>query len=137
MHNLQRDIKRVCLNAAGVPKGAKTVLTSLQTMSDLATVYQHKIKKYKVGQKEQQAKHLLFSMYNEIGEIADLIQWKDWKKQRDITNEDLKHITFEVIDVIFFIIEFCDVLGINMEDLAERFYIKLLTNITRHTIEKE
>lgn len=106
--------------------------TELMAMHKICKAYQAHINKYEIPEREQKARIVLLSLYNEVSEIADLIHWKDWKPSVIFTPLDKEKLTFEITDVLFFIFELCDLYDISMEDLVEHFYTKVEVNLKRH-----
>jgi NTP pyrophosphatase (non-canonical NTP hydrolase) len=111
----------------------EATMTDINRLFEACQDYQEKIVLYPIHPREQQAAKLLFCINDEVHEVAKLIQWKDWKPPKDITVKDLKNITYEIADIIFFIVELCTVLGITADELVQAFFNKLELNKARHT----
>ena len=98
--------------------------------------YQDKILTYQVPYQIEKATYLLFCMQNEIQEIANCMQWKNWKLPKEIYEEQHKELLTEMADILFFYFELCGILNISMEALETEFYNKLKINYKRIDDEK-
>ena len=67
------------------------------------------------------AHHMLFGMLTEVGELADAFKKNlAYKKPLDYVN-----IEEEVGDLMWYVINFCSVMGFNLEDILEQNIAKL------------
>ena len=107
----------------------------LHMMYEDCKKYQDKILTYKVPDKVQKATYLLFCMQNEIQEVANCMQWKNWKVPRELTAEQYGNILGEMADILFFYFELCTIFNIPVSLLEQTFYRKMKVNYKR--IEEE
>lgn len=111
-------------------KGGDTMI-DLETMYNDCALYQRKVPTYEVPLKIQKAVYYLFCMQNELSEVANCIQWKDWKRTQPLTHPQHNEVRGEMVDVLFFFFKLCTVLNIPMEELFDDFYNKLNINYAR------
>lgn len=69
---------------------------------------------------EERFKHAMFGMQSELGEIAGIYQ-KECQGHR----VDAADVIYELGDLLWFMSEFCDVLGFDLEDVAKSNIQKL------------
>lgn len=71
----------------------------------------------------------------ELAEIIDHLPWKHWKSYKTPTKEELHElkveITYEVVDVLHFLMNMCIALGISWEQLKDIWYTKNRENHAR------
>ena len=93
--------------------------------------YQDKILTYQVPLQIEKATYILFCLQNEIQEVANCIQWKNWKLPKEISAEQHKELLTEMVDILFFYFELCGTFRIPMKDLETAFYGKIKVNYKR------
>ena len=70
---------------------------------------------------ETDTTHMIFGMLTEVGELADAFKKNlAYKKPLDYVN-----IEEEVGDLMWYVINFCSVMGFNLEDILEQNIAKL------------
>ena len=107
----------------------------LNIMYEDCKKYQDSILTYQVPPKVEKVTYLLFCMQNELQEIANCIQWKNWKAPKDVSTKQFNEIINEMVDVLFFYFELCTAFSIPIDLLETRFYKKMKINYKR--IEEE
>lgn len=71
---------------------------------------------------EQMASHMLMGIQGESGEVADLFK-KHFHQGHDLSVEE---VVEELGDVMFYIANLCNVMGISLQEVCERNIIKLM-----------
>ncbi|OHW62925.1 MazG nucleotide pyrophosphohydrolase domain protein [Andreesenia angusta] len=71
---------------------------------------------------EQMVSHMLMGIQGESGEVADLFK-KHFHQEHDL---DTEKVLEEMGDVMFYIANLCNVMGISLQEVCERNIIKLM-----------
>lgn len=67
-----------------------------------------------IEDKERWTKETVLAMHSELTEVLDWISWKHWKKTKvEYTQERIKEIHFELIDLLHFWINLCLIWGLD------------------------
>lgn len=84
----------------------------------------------KMSKKQQQEWILNYSraMQQEIAELIDSLPWKWWAKYQKFDKQNAK---IEIIDLLHFVISLAQVLGMNSNDLYNKFLKKNKVNFNR------
>lgn len=80
-------------------------------------------------QREEWTARLIFALQNETAELADLINWKWWKKQKkDI---DLLEVKFEAVDMLHFLLSIMLIWGMDSNEIYRMYVAKARENLDR------
>lgn len=71
---------------------------------------------------EQMVSHMLMGIQGESGEVADLFK-KYFHQEHDLS---IEKVTEELGDVMFYIANLCNVMGISLQEVCERNIVKLI-----------
>ncbi len=78
-------------------------------------------------------KNLAMALSVEVGEIIEQLQWLTQEQSRNLEPEKLNKIREEIADVMIFLINLADKLGIDPLEAAEE---KLVKNADKYPVEK-
>lgn len=82
------------------------------------------------AQKVASSRNIALAIMMELAELVDSIQWKPW---REICDQpfDRENIKREIVDIIFFLVAFCEDYDITGEELYSKFQWVLSHNLER------
>ena len=82
--------------------------------------------------KEQTVSNMIMGILGETGEVADVIK-KHYYQGHDL---DIEHIKEEIGDVMFYIVNLCNVLDLDLEAFRITIINAATPNIIRHILTK-
>jgi NTP pyrophosphatase (non-canonical NTP hydrolase) len=85
-------------------------------------------------EQDQYARAMSLAIFMEVAELVDSFQWKPWK-QEDWVNRD--NATREIVDILFFVHHLARLLGINPDQINQKFEEVMANNVTRHILAGE
>ena len=83
--------------------------------------------------KEQTVSNMIMGILGETGEVADIIK-KHYYQGHDM---DMEHIEEEIGDVMFYIVNLCNVLDLDLEALLYQNHTKLMKRYPNGFTEKD
>jgi len=78
-------------------------------------------------------KNLASALIVEAGELLEHFQWLTEQQSRELAPEKLEAVRSEVADVLLYLVQLCNVLGIDPVQAARD---KLVANAARYPVEK-
>jgi len=78
-------------------------------------------------------KNLASALIVEAGELLEHFQWMTEEQSRTLAPEKLEAVRSEVADVLLYLVQLCNVLGI---DPVKAAHDKLVANASRYPVEK-
>jgi len=78
----------------------------------------------------QELRNITTALNQEVAELLDSFPWKPWRS-RESQNYNLDNAKREVVDIIFFLVEFCEAAGITAQEIEEKFEQVMANNYVR------
>jgi NTP pyrophosphatase (non-canonical NTP hydrolase) len=84
------------------------------------------------AQKVASSRNIALAIMMELAELVDSIQWKPWRELAD-QPFDRENIKREIVDILFFLVAFCEDYEITGQELYDKFQWVLAHNYERLT----
>ena len=77
---------------------------------------------------QKYANDIILALHAEVDELMRSYSWKPWKPER---RANYQNMYIEIVDILFFLVEFMEVFDLKPDKLEEVFYSKLVENYKR------